>query len=170
MKFIKQTVAILIIVLFTNSCKISYSFTGASIPEGTKTFQVNFFQNNSILIEPGIDNEFTNALRDKIRDLTTLDLVTSNGDLVYEGEITEYRIEPTNATSDNRAAQNRLNIRVNVRFYSKTDPDLDFEKPFTFFYDFEGSASLSNAVKATAHEEIFDRITQDIFDASLANW
>lgn len=147
-----------------------YSFTGAKVNPNTKTFQVNYFQNNSNLIEPGLDLDFTNALTDLLLNQTNLQLVKSNGDLVYEGEIVEYRISPTTATSDNKAAQNRLTISVNVRFYNKQDEDADFEKRFSFFYDYAGSAQLVGAVKATAQDEIFERLTQDIFNESLAQW
>ncbi len=85
-----------------------YSFTGASIPEGTETYQVNYFQNNAPLIEPGLERDFTLALQDLILNQTNLDLVLSNGDLIYEGEIVEYRISPTTATSSNTAVQNRF--------------------------------------------------------------
>ena len=43
-------------------------------------------------------------------------MVQSNGDLLYEGEIVEYRVSPMTATSDLNAAQNRLSISVNVSF------------------------------------------------------
>ena len=99
-----------------------------------------------------------------------MELVKSNGDLVYEGEIVEYRISPTTATSDNRAAQNRLTVGVNVRFYDLKDPDADFEKRFSFYYDYPASAQLIGSQKDTAMEEIFERITQDVFNASLAKW
>jgi hypothetical protein len=52
---------------------------------------------------------------------TNLDLVKSNGDIIYEGEIVEYRIAPTTATANNTAAQNRLTISVNVRFINTND-------------------------------------------------
>ena len=148
----------------------NYSFTGASIPAGTKTFQVNYFQNNAPLIEPGLERTFTIALQDLINNQTSLDLVNSNGDLVYEGEIVEYRISPTTATSQNTAAQNRLTIAVNVRFFDTNDPDAELEQRFSFFYDYDGSAQLVGSQKDTAIEEIFERITQDIFNASLAKW
>lgn len=114
-------------------CKVNYSFTGASIPEGTSTFQVNYFQNNAPLIEPGLDRDFTLALQDIILNQTNLDLVKSNGDLVYEGEIVEYRISPTTATANNTAAQNRLTIGVLVRFFDTKNDQNDFEQRFTFF-------------------------------------
>ena len=42
------------ITLLLNGCGI-YNFTGAK-PVNAKTFQVNYFQNNADLIEPGIDS------------------------------------------------------------------------------------------------------------------
>ena len=147
-----------------------YSFTGISIDSNTKTFQVNYFQNNAALIEPGIERDFTLALQDLILNQTNLDLVKSNGDIIYEGEIVEYRIAPTTATANNTAAQNRLTISVNVRFINTNDEEADFEKRFSFFYDYSGSAQLIGAQKTTAITEIYDRLTQDIINASLANW
>ena len=110
----------------------NYSFTGASISSETKTFQVNYFQNNARLIEPGLDRDFTLALQDLLLNQTSLDLVKSNGDLVYEGEITEYRISPTTATANNTAAQNRLTISVKVRFFDKNDDEAEFEQSFSY--------------------------------------
>ena len=148
----------------------AYSFTGASISPDTKTFQVNYFQNNAPLIEPGLDRDFTLALQDLLLNQTSLDLVRSNGDLVYEGEIVAYRISPTTATAQNTAAQNRLTIAVKVRFFDKNDPDAEFDQRFSFYYDYEGGAQLVGSQKDTAIEEIFERLTQDIFNASLAKW
>ena len=148
----------------------AYSFTGISLSSKTKTFQVNYFQNTSALIEPGIERDFTLALQDLILNQTNLDLVKSNGDILYEGEIVEYRISPTTATASNTAAQNRLTNGINVRFVNKDDEEADFEKRFSFFFDFEGSAQLIGSQKTTAIEEIFERITQDVVNASLANW
>lgn len=148
----------------------AYSFTGISIDSNTKTFQVNYFQNNAALIEPGIERDFTLALQDLILNQTNLDLVKSNGDIIYEGEIVEYRIAPTTATANNTAAQNRLTITVNVRFINTNDEEADFEKRFSFFYDYSGSEQLVGAQKTTAITEIYERLTQDIINASLANW
>ncbi|MBR9914863.1 MAG: LptE family protein [Algicola sp.] len=147
-----------------------YSFTGTSIKDNIETFQVNYFQNNSNLVEPGFDRDFTLALQDLILNQTNLSLVTSNGDLVYEGEITEYRISPTTAQANSTAAQNRLTVGVRVRFFDKNEPDEEFEQTFSFFYDYAGSELLQGAQKDTAHEEIFERLTQDIFNATLAKW
>lgn len=146
-----------------------YSFTGVG-DLNAETFQVNYFQNNAALIEPEFDREFTLALQDLIQNQTNLSLVNSGGDLTYEGEIVEYRISPMTATADNRAAQNRLTVSINVRFFHKNDEEQNFEERFSFFYDFAGDAQLIGSERETAWAEIFERITQDIFQRSLANW
>jgi hypothetical protein len=168
MQKIKYILLTLVLITTTQSCW-KYSFTGVSDLKA-ETFQVNYFQNNSALIEPGLERDFTIALQDLLTNQTSLGLVTSNGDLVYEGEISEYRISPTTATSDNRAAQNRLTISVQVRFYDKNDPEAELDQRFSFFYDYPGSSQLVGSQKTAAHEEIFERITQDIFNATLAKW
>ena len=162
-----------IISYFVVSCG-SYSFTGASIPDGTKSFQVNFFENDAgntmgSIFEPGLDRDFTQALQNILQNQTNLELVTSDGDLVYEGEITEYRVSPMTATSDLRASQNRLSVSVNVRYFNFKNNEDDFERRFSFYFDFPAESQLIN-VKSEAHDVIFERITQDIFNASLAKW
>ncbi len=151
-----------------SGCSV-YNFTGTGKIDA-KTFQVNFFQNNADLIEPGIDRTFTLTLQDLIMNQTNLNLVSNGGDLVYEGEITDYRITPMTATADQQAAQNRLSIRVQVRFMNKKKETDDFEKSFEFYYDFPGRDLPTGSVLNEAIRVIFERITQDIFNESLAKW
>ncbi len=160
-------------LLFFN-CGV-YNFTGGN-PGTATSFQVNYFQNYASqspgsIFEPGMDRDFTLALQDRILNQSSLDLVNNLGDLLYEGEIVEYRISPMTATAQQTAAQNRLSIAVKVRFTNNTieDGSKDFDQRFSFFYDYPANSQLS-AVKTEAHEIIFERITQDIFNASLADW
>ena len=164
---LKRIVLFFCIFCCFSSCGI-YNFTGGSTGNA-KTFQVNFFQNRAPLIEPGMDRDFTFYLQDLINNQTNLSLTTTNGDLVYEGEIVNFTIAPMAANAEQRAAQNRLTITINVRFTNIKESDKDFEKSFSHYYDFPANMQLS-AVKATAFEAIFERIGQDIFNASLANW
>lgn len=159
--------------LFLVGCKF-YSFTGASIPEGAETVQVNFFVNNAAdevgsVFEPGLDRDFTNAIQEMLLNQTNLELTNINGHLIYEGEIVEYRVSPMTATAEQTAAQNRLTMSVNLRFFNTLNGEDDFEKRFSFFYDFDAIVQLQS-VQAEAHELIFERITQDIFNESLAKW
>ncbi|MFZ9003699.1 MAG: LptE family protein [Robiginitalea sp.] len=150
-----------------------YNFTGGDVGSA-ETFQVNYFQNYATqspgsVFDPGLDRDFTLALQNLILTQTSLDLVTSGGDLVYEGEIVEYRVSPMTATAQQRAAQNRLTIAVNVRFYNNTKEEANFEQRFSFFYDYPGTSQLAS-VRDEAHQEIFERINQEIFNRSLADW
>ena len=170
----KKTITLLCAIgcfLTFQGCGI-YSFNGISISEDIETFQVNFFQNQAPIVEPGIDRTFTLALQDLIQDQTNLSLVPNNGELLFEGEIVEYYIAPQASTSQNTAAQNRLTITVNVRYYNntKTDGEDDFEKRFSFFSDVPATTQLIGGPLDTALEEIFERITQDIINESLAKW
>ena len=161
------------IIIAINSCG-NYSFTGASIPEGTETFQVNLFSNNSgnnvgSIYEPGLDRDFTISLQNILENQTNLQLVQSNGDLLYEGEIIEYRVSPMTSTADLNAAQNRLTISVNINYTNFKKEEDNFERRFSFFFDFPAEQQLIS-IKNEAHEIIFERLTQDIFNASLAKW
>lgn len=167
MKKIKPILYILLTVIL-GSCG-AYNFTGAK-PIDAESFQVNYFVNNADLVEPGIERTFTLKLQDLIQNQTNLNLTNTGGELIFEGEITEYRITPMTATADQRAAQNRLTIAVNVRFINKKNEDDDFEKRFSFYNDFDGNAQLTGAQLTNSLDIIFDRITQDIFNEALAKW
>ena len=157
------------LLLTLSGCNVSYNFTGSGKIDA-KTFQVIYFQNKADVVEPGIERDFTQRLQNLIQNQTNLSITNSGGDLVYDGEITQYRISPMTATADQRAAQNRLSITINVRFTNKNKEEDDFEKPFSFYYDFAGTSSPTGSVLTTALDDIFERITQDIFNESLAKW
>ena len=166
-------IVVFISIVAINSCG-NYSFTGASIPDGTETFQVNLFSNNSgnnvgSIYEPGLDRDFTLALQNILENQTNLQLIQTNGDLLYEGEIIEYRVSPMTSTADLNAAQNRLTISVNVIYTNFKKEEDSFERRFSFFFDYPAEQQLIS-IKSEAHEIIFERLTQDIFNASLAKW
>lgn len=165
---LKNILIILLVAISLYSCKY-YNFTGTGKIDAN-TFQVNYFQNNAPLVEPGIERTFTTALQDLIQNQTSLSLTNEGGDLVYEGEIVEYRISPITATADQRAAQNRLYIAINVRFINRNKPEDDFEKRFSFYYDYGANEILMGSSLSQALDVIYERITQDVFNESLAKW
>ena len=146
-----------------------YSFTGGSTGDA-KTVQIDYFPNMAVLVEPRLSQEFTVALQDRFLRQTNLSLTDGGGDLHFEGEITQYRIIPIAATAEQTAAQNRLTIGIRVRYYNKLVEEDNFEQTFSFYSDYDGSLQLTGGVLDSAYEEIFDRITQDIFNAAVAKW
>lgn len=167
-KYIKY-ILLLSTILIINGCSVKYGFTGAGKIDA-KTFQVNYFQNNANLVEPGIERTFTLALQDIIQNQTNLNLTNTDGELFYDGEIVDYNFSPMSATADQKAAQTRLTVGVNVRFVNKNKEVDNFEKRFSFYYDYDGTDLLVGSKLNTALDEIFTRITQDIFNESLAKW
>ena len=159
--------------LMTLSCGI-YSFTGSSIPAGVETFQVNYFENIAggrpgSTVEPGLDRDFTIALQDLIVNQTSLNLVNQGGDIIYSGEIIEFSVTPMAATAEITAAQNRLTMTVKVNYENTLDDEDNLDKRFSFYYDFPGNLQVFD-IKDSALQEIFERITQDIFNETLAKW
>jgi len=157
-----------LILLTIMSCG-AYSFTGGSTGDA-KTIQIDYFPNNAPLIEPSLSQDFTLALQDLFIRQTNLNLVKSGGDLHLEGEITQYRIAPMSATSQQTAAQNRVTIAVKVTFTNKLKEDDNFEKTFSFYHDYGADQQLTGNVLEAAKQDIFEHITQDIFNESVAKW
>jgi len=172
-----QTYKQILIMVISSSMVIScgiYSFTGSSIPVGVETFQVDYFENTAggkpgSTIEPGLDRDFTIALQDLIVNQTSLNLVNEGGDIIYSGEIVEYSVTPMAATAEIKAAQNRLTMAVMVSYENVSNEEDNIEKRFSFYYDFPGNLQVYD-IKDSALEEIFERITQDIFNETLAKW
>jgi len=109
-------------------------------------------------------------LQDLFVQQTNLELSQRNADLIFEGEITDYRVNPMSATAQQTAAQNRLTVSVNVRFTNRLIEEDNFEKQFSFYSDFPANSQLTGGVLDAALEEILERITQDIFNESVAKW
>lgn len=157
-----------ILLLLPLGCGV-YSFTGGSTGDA-ETVQIDYFPNMAVLVEPTLSQEFTLALQDRFLRQTNLKLTDAGGDLRFEGEITQYRIIPIAATADQTAAQNRLTIGVKVRYYNRLIEEDNFEQTFSFYSDYDGSLQLTGSVLESAYDEIFERITQDIFNAAVAKW
>ena len=172
-----QTYRQILIIAVSSSMVIScgiYSFTGSSIPVGVETFQVDYFENTAggkpgSTIEPGLDRDFTIALQDLIVNQTSLNLVNEGGDIIYSGEIVEYSVTPMAATAEIKAAQNRLTMAVMVSYENVLNEEDNIDKRFSFYYDFPGNLQVYD-IKDAALQEIFERITQDIFNETLAKW
>ena len=163
---------ILIVSLFAllllGGCGV-YSFTGASIPAEAKTVSVQYFPNTAQLVNPLLSPMFTEALRNKMMNQTSLDMVDSNGDLMFEGEIVDYKTTPVAITATQTAALNRLTITVNVRYVNTIDETKNFETRFSRYEDYPSEQDL-NTVQETVAPTIIDALVEDIFNKALVNW
>lgn len=165
----KHIILFILIAIGNFACKINYSFTGASIPEDVKTVSVKTFGNFAPLTNPNYPQLFTEALKDIFLSQTNLSLVSTNGDLQFEGAITDYKITSVAIQGNETAALNRLSITINAKFTNTKDKIQSYESKFTRFADFNSSSNLS-AVEEELMKEINTQITQDIFNQAVSNW
>jgi hypothetical protein len=168
----RKTVSLFLLALalaLADSCKVSYSFSGANVSPLVKTLSVHTFQNRASLVQPGLNNLITNALIDKCKAQTKLNLITGMGDVNFEGEITDYSSRPLTVGGDSRAAMNRFTISVKVKFTNSVEPDLSWEKPFSRYKDFSGTSELSS-VESSLVDEIVGLIIEDIFNEAFVKF
>lgn len=151
------------------SCGL-YSFTGASIPPDMETVSIDFFENSAPLVVPYLSQEFTESLKNRVRNQTRLSMVRTDGDAAFEGKITGYSINPTAVQGNDRAGLNRLTITVNVKYSNKLNPKLNFEQSFSRFKDFSTSAGPIQTQEQQLIKEINEMLTEDIFNRAFANW
>lgn len=164
-------VILLVVALipFISACGI-YSFTGTSISPDVKSISIYTVENRAMKINPSLSNTITNALQDKFRRLTKLEMLTEGGDLEITGVITNYDVTPIAVTSAEVASQNRLTITVRITFTNNKNEEESFaEKSFAAFQDYDSNLSL-DAVEASLCDEITEILVEDIFNATVANW
>ena len=169
----RKLIFILLIAIFItgafNSCRIGYSFTGANISPAVKTFSVYYFPNRARLVNPTLSQSFTEALREKLQRQTSLNELAEDGHLIFEGQITGYEVRPMSIQKEDMAALNRLTISVRVKYTNVIDPDQSIDRTFSAFEDFDSSRTLTD-VEDGLVPEIIAKLTEDIFNATLANW
>jgi hypothetical protein len=158
-----------LLLMFMSSCRMSYSFTGASISPKVKTVSIAYFPNNASLVVPTLSRTVTDALRDYFTSQTNLNLVERNGDLNLEGTITQYVVIPVAIQGNETAALNRLSIVLNVKFTNKTDTKQNWETTFTRYRDYTSTFNLSS-VQDGLIKEITGDLVQDIFNKAVVNW
>lgn len=150
-------------------CRISYSFSGASLSPEMKTISVQFFPNQAPLFQPTLSTVFTEALKNRMTSQTSLELITSSADLDFQGEITNYSTTPMAIQGNETAGLNRLTIAVRVKFTNQKNPKLNFDKTFSQFSDYESTKMLSS-VEEDLIQQIVEKLTEDVFNAALTNW
>lgn len=165
-----KTALLTVMMLLLVSCSVSYKFNGASIDyTKTKTIQIADFPIRSSYVWAPMASIFNNQLKDVFANHTRLIQVKRNGDMKIEGEITQYSQRNKAVTAEGTSAQEELSMTVNVRFTNNANHSEDFEKQFTATSTFETTQSL-NSVQEELVTQMVEDITDQIFNATVANW
>lgn len=151
------------------SCGI-YSFSGTSIQPDVNTITIGYFEYKALKVNPSLSNELTEAIRTRFRRMTRLEQVDTDGDLEITGEVTGYTVAASAVAAGDVASKNRLTITVKVSFTNRKYPEDNFEdKNFSGYADYDSTLSL-DAVEAGLTTEIVDKLVEDIFNATVAQW
>ena len=151
-----------------SSCGI-YSFSGTSIQPDVKTITIPYVEYTALRVNPSLSNDLTEALKEKYRKLTRLEEVDVDGDLELVCSVTGYDVKATAVTAIEMASQNRLTVTVKVEFSNKKYPEDDVSNSFSAYEDFDATMSL-DAVEAGLCETIIEKLVEDIFNATVAQW
>lgn len=165
----KRILLLTFIAIATSACGI-YSFSGTSIQPDVQSITINYFEYKALKVNPSLSNDLTEAVRTQFRKMTKLEQVEMDGDMEITGEVVGYDVSATAITADEMAAQNRLTVTVKVDFTDRKHPEEDFTgKTFSAYADYDSTNSL-DAVESSLCTEIIDKIVEDLFNATVAQW
>ena len=164
----KKALALAFAAVLLASCGI-YSFSGTSIQPDVNTVTINFFEYRALKVNPSLSSDLTEAIRTQFRRMTKLEQVDLDGDMEISGEVTGYDVSLAGVTADEVAAQQRLTVTIKVEFTNRKHPEDDFEKSFSSYSDYDATNSL-DAVESTLCKDIIDKLVDEIFNATVANW
>jgi hypothetical protein len=155
-------------------CPGCYTLTSASIPVDLKTINIGFFDNNAALVVSSLSQNFTEALKERIRTTTRLSIVSGEGNAQMSGAITDYHYAPISiqATNNNLppiAGASVLSITVHVKFVYDGDKTKksNFEQDFTKTMNYSGDLSTQEQTLITAIDK---QIIDDIINKAFNNW
>ena len=165
---------ILILCLSLSSC---YSFKGISIAPNISTFFVDQFQTGVANAPPDLGQRFSENLKDIILSNSRLDLVESAPDIEFTGRIASFSVQsvaPSRDTNNDGATEfgsslNRLTITVFVDYINNQNDEDTWNQTFSFFKEFDSTSNLSD-VQEELIDEIFEQLTNDIFNRAFTNW
>lgn len=160
----------IMLLLCLVSCAVSYKFNGASIDyTKIKTIQIAEFPIRSAYVWGPMGPMFNNAMKDIFARNTRLQQVKRNGDMKIEGEITQYQQRNKSVSSEGYSAQTELSMTIMVRFTNNKNHNEDFERQFTANATYDTTQSL-NSVQEKLVEQMIKDLTEQVFNATVANW
>jgi len=170
MNWIKTKTLFLFIILTCVGCGgVKYGLSGINIPADVKTVSIKLFENKAPLINPLLAQVYTEKLKDKFINQTSLSLVKEKGDWEFEGFISNYAVEPVNRQSIDGGTRNKLTISITVKFVNTKNERDNLEKVYTRFKDFEATSDFAS-LESSLVDELTDILVQDAFNDTALKW
>ena len=159
---------IIILSYILTSCGI-YGFKGISIPAEINTYLVEDFNFTDVQCETGIEQDFSEALRQKIRDESRLTKTENEPDITFEGTVSACKTNYIAPTEGSTASLNRLEISIKVTYINNKEEDEGWSKPYSAFQDYDSNADFQS-LKDDLTDQIIDDITERVFNDAFTNW
>lgn len=146
-----------------------YTFRGASLDPNLKTIQIQNFQFQTAGGPPNLSLQFNEKLKEYFQRNTSLKTTNINPDLMFEGAIIGFTVEPKAASSDDKGGLNRLTVTVQVKFTNAKNDEKSYDQEFSFYQDFAQTQTIT-AVQGELVPKILDQIVLDIFNKTAGEW
>lgn len=175
MDWIKRKKFLVLSVLFLSTlcaCKVSLGLAPISSIDYTKvkSISISDFPNQAEYVYAPLAVEFNQALQDMFIRQTRLKISDSGGDLELSGVITGYNQYNESVAADGYSSKVKLTITVNVSYVNNTNHEEDFDnQQFTAFRLYDSTQLLTDVQDELISQMIKD-ITEQIFNATVANW
>ena len=146
-----------------------YSFRGISIPPDVKTYYVPVFDVRAGNAPPTVGQDFSELLKDKIRNEARLLWNEENPDIEFTGAVSSFVVRPMAPQPGETVALNRLEISVAVNFINHKDEMKNWNSSFSFFSDFGTDQNLLD-IQDGLIALIYEQIAEDIFNRAFTDW
>lgn len=166
-EIIMKKYLILLLFLFSNGCGI-YTFSGSTLPSHLKSVDIPLFVNNCD--EPGVAEDITESLNQKVRSDKLLTPVSSGSDATITGRVTFYADQPYDYTSDELRKVDvesyEVKITIDVEFVDNVKDDIIYKGTITEngIYDFKSEN------ESIGRERAIQKIVDQIMQNSIQSW
>lgn len=147
-----------------------YSFTGASVPQHWKTIAVPLFDDESNSGEPGLREQLTNAIIQKVQRDNTLQIADrSTASVVMVGSITALNAdEPVAVTSGEKGTRFRVRLTLKVTLLDRIQKKQVWEKQFSDYGEYSATSGASQ--RQTGLLAAIDKLSDTIVLETVSGW
>lgn len=153
-------------LLSFSSC---YSFKGISISPDVKTFKIEQVVDQTYQAPATYPVDFSEALTNKIRKESSLNLNNQNPDVIFKCKVTSFNVASQAPIPGVTSAINRLSVTMEVEFNNTKDEKLNWKSSFIRYQDFDAMKNFSTEQEHLI-KEINLLLVDDIFNKAFTNW
>lgn len=156
------------VILILSGC---YSFKGVSIPEEVTSFHIQDFgiSNRALKAPRQLGTVFTDQFKRKVLRESRLNFNEVDPDVEFSGEIARYAIRSVAPQPDETTAFSRLDISIQVDYIDHLNEENNWSKSFSDFQNFDRNVNFLD-VQDQLVNEIFEQISEDIFNETFSDW